>query len=142
VCLQGETAQLLRARPASPVPNAVSGDSARNVTDEGQPLDHLRIRNVTFQLRRGALSIGPLPGWTRDAGKPRETSGQDRFTRIPGFRDRGQPVTQAENYDQDQLGSWKYHSGGSFDQKRPVIRQSIFQWKSRLTKLFTKTDSA
>jgi hypothetical protein len=62
VCLQGETAQLLRARPASPVPNAVSGDSARNVTDEGQPLDHLRIRNVTFQLRRGALSIGPLPG--------------------------------------------------------------------------------
>jgi len=56
-------------------------------------------------------------GWTRDAGEPRETSGQDRFTRIPGFRDRGQPVTPPENYDQDELSSGKYLSGRPFDQK-------------------------
>jgi len=49
----------------------------------------------------------PLNSWT--VPKPRETSGQDRFTRIPGLRDRGQPVAPPENYDQDEPNSGKYH---------------------------------
>src|SRR5437868_2064350 len=49
---------------------------------------------------------------------PREASGQDRFTRIPGFRERGEPVTAPENHDQDEPGSRKHHPGRSFDQKR------------------------
>src|SRR5712691_8432881 len=65
-------------------------------------------------------TVREFSGVGRGMREPRETSGQDRFTRIPGFRDRGQPVTPPENYDQDELSSGKYHSGRPFDQKRLI----------------------
>jgi hypothetical protein len=61
VLLQGVRVQFRLQAPPLPVPDTVTADIARHVTDEGDPLhdltEILTIRNVTFPLRRGAASV-------------------------------------------------------------------------------------